>query len=417
MRSNFLFLAILAVIFQSCSSAPTRAEREVAETLPVPPEEMKPVPGQAVSLLTRWVSPARIPKWEMRPHERTRPVVMGDILYFATLSGEVQAVHRHEGYVLWKKQMPSGVEGALTYARSKLFVGDTSGNLVALNARDGSEAWRFKIAAEWLSPPAVLRDKLFIASSNDEIYALAENTGKELWHYSHRGDEKMTIRGTSGPALYGGELYQGFSDGYLVGLSANQGRVLWEKRLRHKERFYDVDMVPHVDDQSVIAATFDGRLYSLDRLTGDTKWMFPVGSYGGILVESESVYLAGLNGEFYALDRSGQLKWKTAFKEGIGLTPSRVGEYLVVTTSSDPVYLLDPADGKILSREWLGAGTLAPAAAAGDNWFYILSNYGVLYSYEILPGFNPKRGPATIPTPSAIQRNRVPSKESNTTAS
>lgn len=397
---------VFAALFIACSGI---CAENSAETKIEPPR---------LDVVTRWVNPTRVgARWEMRPHERTRPVAVGDILYFGNLSGEVYAVHRTDGYLLWKTKLPGSIEGALTYARSKIYVGDTQGNFVALNARDGSEAWRFKIQGEWLSPPSVLRDKVFAASSSDELYALNEVSGKEIWHYSHRGDEKMTVRGTSGPTVFGSEVFQGFSDGYLVGLSANAGKVLWEKKLRHKDRFYDVDMAPFVDEHSVLAATFDGRLYSLDRLTGETKWMFPVGSYGGFLVENDTIYFSGLNGEVHALERgSGAVKWKSALEEGIGLTPALVGSHIVVTTSSDPIYVLDAKDGKTVWKGRLGAGTLASAAGSGtDGWFYCLSNFGILYSFELVPGATvpPNRGPKTLQTPSAIQRNRVERRDDN----
>jgi len=358
--------------------------------------------------ISRWTNPSRLgERWEQRPVERTRPLVVGDILYFANLSGDVIAVHRTEGYPLWKKRLPAGVEGALTYARSKIFVGDTKGNLFALNARDGSEIWKFKIQSEWLSPPFVLRDKVFVASSADELFALAENTGKEIWHFSHRGDEKMTVRGTGSPSVYGNEVFQGFSDGYLVGLNAATGKVLWERKLRQRDRFYDVDMAPFADEHSVVAATFDGKLYSLNRLNGETQWIVPVGSYGGFLAEADAIYFSGLDGNFHAIDRkSGLVKWKTTFSEGIGLTPTRVNGFLVIPTSSDPIYMIDPATGAVTWKGNLGVGTLAPVAAGEDSWFYAMSNYGNLYSFEIVPTAPLIRRPETIGTPSAIQRHR-----------
>jgi len=359
--------------------------------------------------LTKWTDPSRLgERWENRPLERTRPIVVGDILYYANLSGDVLAMHRIDGYPLWKKRLPAGVDGALSYARSKIFVGDTAGNLYALSARDGSEIWKFKISSEWLSAPSVLRDKVFVASSNDELFALSETTGKEIWHYSHRGDEKMTVRGTGSPAVYGSEVFQGFSDGYLVGLNSGSGRVIWEKKLRQRDRFYDVDMIPYADDQSVIAATFDGKLYSVNRLTGDTQWIVPVGSHGGFLVENDTLFFSGLDGNFSAVDRkTGQVKWKTAFSEGVGLTPTRVGDYLVIPTSSDPLYLLNPKDGSVVWKGNLGAGTFAPVAASGDDaWFYCMSNYGNLYSFEVTSLAPFVRRPETIATPSAVNRHR-----------
>jgi outer membrane protein assembly factor BamB len=167
-------------------------------------------------------------------------------------------------------------------------------------------------------------------------------------------------------------------------------------------------MIPAVDDKTVIAATFDGSLYCLDRINGDIKWVFRVGSYSGFLVEDNRLYFSGLNGFFYALDKNtGDVIWKTPYDKGVGTTPTRVGGYLVVTTSGDPVYVIDPKDGKVVARKDLGAGTLASAASVGhsDSWYYMLSNFGNLYAYEIEDRpYQEKEKPRTIPTPSAFRR-------------
>ena len=129
------------------------------------------------------------PHWLLSPlakrdgeitQERTKPIVVGDIVFGANLSGDVYAVHRTDGYLLWQKKFEAGIEGALSYGRSKLIVGDLQGTLYALNARDGSEAWRFKIQSEWLSQPLIFRDKVYVMTSSDELYALTESNGPRL---------------------------------------------------------------------------------------------------------------------------------------------------------------------------------------------------------------------------------------------
>lgn len=360
----------------------------------------------AVGVISHWLFPnPKNPEGETT-QERTRPIIVGDILYSANLSGMVAAVHRTEGYPFWQKKMAAGVEGALGYGRSKIVVGDLKGNLTVLNARDGSESWKYKIQSEWLSQPAFLREKLFVSSANDELYAFHEATGKELWHFSHRGDEKMTVRGTASPVIYGGDVFQGFSDGSLVALNASNGNVLWTKRLRTKDRFYDVDATPYVDETHVIASTFDGKLYCLDRLTGNTQWIHAVGSYGGFLVEDEKIYFAGLDGNFYALEKkTGQPIWKTSFKGGVGLTAARAGDFFVLTTSADLIHVFDPRDGKIVHTTLLASGTLASPSATEDGWFYVLTNYGHLFSYQVLKDLVLKKAPETVPSPSAVERN------------
>lgn len=373
------------------------------------------LPALGLDVISQWVLPSRFQHPSTRgPQERTRPVVLGDVIYFANLDGRVAAMHRKDGYILWEYRMQGAVDGALAYGRSRLYVGDTSGNLVALNARDGSVAWSFKVEAEWLSPPAVDIGRIFAASSSDELYAFSEVTGSELWHFSHRGDEKMTIRGIAGPSIFRTEdgrvqVYQGFSDGSLIALTGEKGQTLWSRRLKSRERFYDVDTTPFVDERSVIAATYDGKLYSLERVSGTVQWVLPVGSYGGFLVDSSSVFVSGVDRNIYGVDRdTGEERWKTPYESGVALAPVRVGEnWLMVPTSSDPAYLLELRSGKIVWQQQLGVGTLSSAVSI-ENWFYILGNYGHLFSFELKPEIRDRKGPETVLTPSAIYRNRAP---------
>lgn len=361
-----------------------------------------------LEVINQWVQPTVQRRNFETTQERTLPVIMGDVLYSANLAGEVYAVHRFEGYRLWQRKLEAGVEGALNYGRSKVIVGDLYGNLMALNSRDGSDYWKFKVGAEWLAPPAISRDKVFAVTSNDELYAVSETRGKELWHYSHRGDEKMTLRGMGGPVVFGNEVFQGFSNGDLVALSVNQGKVLWEKKLKSKDRFYDVDMSPYVDEKSVIVGTFDGKVYSLDRTSGSIQWVFPVGSYAGFWVEDNRVYFSGLDKHIYCISQDrGTLIWKTPFEGGVGSTPVKSGDYLIVTTADDPFYLIDPKDGKVVTRRELGSGTLSSAVAASEGWFYILSDFGNLFSFQWVKHPQNFQSPEKVQSSSAILREAL----------
>ena len=356
-------------------------------------------------LVSDWVITPHIKISFDTPQQSTRPVIVGDLLFTADIAGNVYAYHRIHGYLLWQKKLEAGVDGALAYGRSKVFVGDIKGNLYALNSRDGSESWRLKIQSEWLSPPTVYRDKVFVATSNDEIYALSEARGSEIWHYAHRGDEKMTVRGTASPTVWGDKVFMGFSDGNLIALSLQDGKQIWIKRLKSRDRFYDVDTTPYADAQGVVAASFDGKVYSLDNETGNIQWTFPAGSYSSPLIEDNRLYLAGLDGIIYALDRqTSAVLWKSDAIAGVGLSPARVGEHLVVTTSSVPFVVLNPKNGKTAFQGALGAGTLASAAGSLDGWFYCLSNYNNLTSYRIIE-INQKRGLETVLSPTAVTRN------------
>jgi outer membrane protein assembly factor BamB len=324
---------------------------------------------------------------EVAPRESTAPIIIGDILFYANQTGHVQAIHRLYEYTFWENpiKMPGRIEGSLTYGRSKIFVGDTFGNLQAFHSNDGTPSWQapIQIKGEWLSAGTLHKDKFYIQSSDDKVYCYSEN-GKEEWVYSESGDEKMKIRGKAKPTYYKGALYLGFSNGYFVALNAETGKALWRQKLKTKSRFYDITLSPLVDDELVIVASYDGNLYFLDRNNGKVVWQFKTGSYSGFLNDGDQIYFSALDNHIYSINKKTRtITWKTPTAKGVGLIPVKINDKLIVPTTGDPVYLLDQKTGKVLSTTFLGTGTLANAAQHVDGLFYILSNYGNLFTFQV----------------------------------
>jgi outer membrane protein assembly factor BamB len=343
-------------------------------------------PTQTFAFVPQWTLPLRRNAELGRLTERTAPVLNGELAYVASLGGELLILERDRGFpYLPTKKLGGGVDGALAHGRAKIVVGDTKGTLLALNARDASEAWRFTTGAEWLSPPVVVRGKVIAFSGNETVYALGETDGRELWHYTRSGDEKLTIHGVATPVVSGDEVFVGFADGYFAVLDLGSGRPKWTRKLRTRDRFYDVDAPPYVDDALVIVASYDGRIHALDRASGDTRWILPMGSYGGFAADEENLYFAGLDSHVYAIARAdGKVLWSTPFEKGIGTRPQLWNDVLVVTTSHDPLLAIDKKTGTILDRVRLGAGSVANVAVADDGFVLALSNYGNLYAYRLM---------------------------------
>ncbi len=337
------------------------------------------------SLINEWTIRTRLEhNFELRPQEKTTPLIVGDIIYFGNLNGEVYAVERKKGYILWQKKLDGSIEGALSYGKSRIIVGDSQGNLSNLAARNGELKWQFKAQGEWLSKPLIHGNMVFVLTSNEELFALELNTGKEIWRFASSGDEKMTIRGVASPVIFGHTLYQGFANGHIFAFDSANGKEIWSKNLRTRMHFYDIDSSPYVNNEYILVSTYDGRTYGLKRLTPDIEWVFPVGSYGDFLVENDIVYFSGLDGFFYSLNvNTGSVIWKIEYEKGIGLTPVRIGRYIAFTTSNDPFYIIEPKTGQIITKKYLGVGTLANVVT-DNNWLYLFSNYGNLYAFRIM---------------------------------
>jgi outer membrane protein assembly factor BamB len=132
------------------------------------------------------------------------------------------------------------------------------------------------------------------------------------------------------------------------------------------------------------------------------NWEFPAGSEGGFLVHKGKIYFSGLDHFFYAVDiATKETLWKTPYEKGVGLTPSRFENLLMIPTSQDPTYFLNIETGKVEGTFSFGSGTMAPLAVSDDGWVYALSNSGNLHAFKLRSGSH-WREPETLFLPSAI---------------
>jgi len=93
--------------------------------------------------------------------------------------------------------------------------------------------------------------------------AVDPSTGATAWEKTVGSTEKAT-RPATPPALAGGKLYLGTTDGTVLCLDARDGRTLWEEKVGGRIIFE-----PTVVGGSVYVATDDGMLVCLE--TGDTS--------------------------------------------------------------------------------------------------------------------------------------------------
>jgi outer membrane protein assembly factor BamB len=79
----------------------------------------------------------------------------------------------------------------------------------AIDARTGKEAWKFVTRARVDSSPALAGGRIFVGSSDGKLYALDAATGRKVWEFE-AGDAI-----TASPAIAAGRLVVGAQDGRL----------------------------------------------------------------------------------------------------------------------------------------------------------------------------------------------------------
>ena len=107
------------------------------------------------------------------------PLVRGDAVFVTTYGGEMAAVSRASGVVLWRRELSSYTGAAADWRQ--LYVTDDEGSVWAIDPRNGSGVWKNKkLRGRQLSPPAVLGEYVLVGDYEGYVHWLHQLDGRIL---------------------------------------------------------------------------------------------------------------------------------------------------------------------------------------------------------------------------------------------
>ncbi|WP_213879056.1 outer membrane protein assembly factor BamB [Pseudomonas sp. dw_358] len=112
-------------------------------------------------------------------------------------------------------------------------------------------------------------------------------------------------------------------------------------------------LVPAVDGDRIYAADINGKVFALNRMTGDVIWKkdLETSVSGAVGVGSGMVMLGTLSGQVVVLDAStGEEKWHAKATSEVLAPPATNGDVVVVQAQDDRVIAYDAATG---TQRWL----------------------------------------------------------------
>ncbi len=190
--------------------------------------------------------------------------------------------------------------------------------------------WSFKTGGAIVGSPAVAGGVVFIGSTDGNLYAVDQETGKEKWKYT------TPRQIDSSPAVVDGVVYFEGYDSTLYALTADTGAVKWTFATGYERRFeanfihgypprpqtipdsWDVFLSsPAVWNGKVYFGSGDGNVYALDAQSGILQWKFLTNDvvHASPAIANNTVYIGSWDSNLYALDaETGQEKWR--FKAG-----------------------------------------------------------------------------------------------------
>ena len=116
-----------------------------------------------------------------------RPIVSGDLIYVASYQGNIVAINRAQGNVVWKK-LESSFHNLDVDASSVYSVSDRS-KVVARNLYTGDSVWEnSQLTLRNVSAPAAFGDYVAVVDYKDYLHLLSKADGSFAYRFKPAGD-------------------------------------------------------------------------------------------------------------------------------------------------------------------------------------------------------------------------------------
>ena len=291
-----------------------------------------------------------------------------------------------------------GVPSGVVVGDGRVFgIRTDGGSLFVLDETTGALIVDKGIGLSFNAMPAYSDGKVYLNSGNwiygsGSVRCYNATTGDELWNYD-------TTPGPiyHPPTVSGNRVYVGASNNYTYCIE--DGVLKWYKKLGGPTQ-----SAPAIDDSLFCIGCDDGKVYAFN-ITGAqpvSLWNCTVGSpiQSPITIKGDKVYCAGSNGRLYVLDRtSGQLIWSwqsqsasvlsIAVAYGIVYVSPTVGSglYALYSNVTAGNYTYSSPEPRL----WADATTWGARfgiTVAGYKLFYVEGNSNLLRARNALTGTN-----------------------------
>ncbi len=156
----------------------------------------------------------------------TRPAVVGDILVYGTISGEILAHNQRTGFREWGSALTSAINQDPVMVGSQVGLVSYTGQVIILNGLSGVSSARVSMYEGCSTQPAASDSVMFCASRDHALYAFTVD-GRRLWRFL----TDAPINGT--PVYHDGVVYCDLPRLGLTALDGSNGQKQWNAEAVH----------------------------------------------------------------------------------------------------------------------------------------------------------------------------------------
>jgi outer membrane protein assembly factor BamB len=280
-------------------------------------------------------------------HRIDAPIACFDGLLLAgTGDGSLYALDPATGEDRWIYKLDGAILGTPNYLgadadhpNGRVFVLEQSvGLLVCLDAATGNEIWRAEEVDRSDASMAVSPGAIVFGSCAAALHVFDPATGKRLRDIEIDPDSQVA----GGVALTGSRVISGSRSGKILEADFLTGETIWVYEASDDEIF----ATPAVTADWVIAASYDGFIYALDRKTGGLRWKFDTEGLPGSAVIAGDNVIAVADGQLFMLRLSdGTSLWSMVLSDEI-TSPAVTQRHILVGSEDGVVIALVSGDGE-----------------------------------------------------------------------
>ncbi|HYM34634.1 MAG TPA: outer membrane protein assembly factor BamB [Steroidobacteraceae bacterium] len=317
-----------------------------------------------------------------------RVAVADNVAYAAGYDGEIVALSADHGRKLWSVKTKLPLSGGPGVGEGLVVVGATDGTVLALDAQTGKERWRHRVSSEVLAAPQIAKGIVVVRSVDGRLVALASSDAKQRWA-ADQTVPRLSLRGTASPVIVQDSVIAGFDNGRVVSVDLMSGDVQWDTALStpkgrtELERLIDIDAPVRVLGNDVFAAGFQGRIAMLARDSGQIWWAHDFSSYRGFNVAGANIFASSSEGVVVAMRRTdGNVQWEQqALRQRALTAPAVDGDVLVIGDYEGYVHWLNAADGSLLARAKTDGERITSAPLVADGLVYVQTDGGKVIAF------------------------------------
>lgn len=376
---NILIVAVLTIILSACNGFFEK------DNTPEP----KPLTNIAAQIHPHRLWTVRTGSGTNDEYLKMSPALGERAVFTASKNGTLTAINKITGHMNWQVDTKLSLLAGPGIGDGIVVVGSRKGDVLALRQFDGKLLWKTNVPGEILAKPAVSNRVVVIKAINGDVRGFSTEDGSEVWRYQE-AEPSMILRGASAPLITDQGLIIGFANGHLAKFNLNDGRLFWMQAVASPQggfpiqRMIDIDANPVLYQHHLYAATYQGKIASLDWNDGHIRWSYDLSSYTGMVADEDTVFISDANSYIFAFNaESGMVNWRQAdLYARIVSGPADMGPYIVVGDGQGFLHWLDKRDGRIVGREFAGSAIYA-SPIVENNVLYALTNNGYLMAYTL----------------------------------